>query len=144
MSSLTITIKIWMLVLILAASALFLLMCRACYEGQMVTYFERMSRGMTADDVLEIIPQRFFTAEETATENRYLADRVFDDSGCVSRILVYAQTKGNRFADGRIYVDNRNVVIGLAYSADGFPPLSQTISNGVGPQQSRKYLSACK
>jgi hypothetical protein len=110
----------------------------------LVHYLEKISANMTTDDVREMVPRRFFVAEEAASDQQYVADRVFAASGCVSRILVYAETKGERFADARVFVDDRGVVVGLSYTADGLPPLKRTISDGIGPQGARVSLRACE
>lgn len=110
----------------------------------LVHYLEIISADMTSDDVCALVPGRFFVAEEAAKDQHYIADRVFTASGCVSRVLVYAETKGERFADASVFVDDHGVVVGFAYTADGLPPLKRTILDGIGPHGSRKYLPACE
>ena len=100
---------------------------------------ERLSKGMTLEDVRTTIPKRFFDEEGMASRSSYLVDRVFQN-GAATRFLTYRQRTGERFADAQVSFDQNDEIIGLSYTADGFPLLRETRTDGVGPRGSRTYI----
>ena len=125
--------------LCLVITLIFVLM-KFFYTKALVNYLEAIKPGMTQSDVSVLIPARLFVSDEVANRQEYCADRVYNETGCVSRIFTYYEGVGGRFAQAQIYFDRRKEVVGLVYTADGFPPLKQTVFDGVGPNNSRKYL----
>lgn len=100
----------------------------------------RLSPGMSIEDVRASIPARFFDEEGIASNSLYLADRVFQNDATATRFLTYSQTRGDLTADAQVFFDRDSTLIGFSYTADGFPQLRQDRTDGVGPRGARTFI----
>ena len=129
----------WILV-----SVILFLAWRLCLPRDLVDFLGNVTQGISIEKVRSYVSNKFFVGEEQCIDPEYLVDRVFNKSGCVCEMLVYAQIAGDRFADARVYFDCDQKVVGISYSADGFSQLKQTIIDGVGPGGARCFLPSCQ
>ena len=108
---------------------LFLLVLCKCWcfftPRHLDDYIGKIKPGMTFDEVRLLIPEKFSKPEEYPRLPYYLAERVFNPSGRVSKILWYDESRG-WFASVsmRVFFDDQGIVIGLSYDMHdaGFPP----------------------